>query len=65
MSSKKSSFVQRFNDSEFRRHYIKYKVMVEHRALPSNLLRELPPEIAFEMVVSYEEKNENYLHKKA
>jgi hypothetical protein len=46
------------------RHYVKYKVMVEHRALPSNLLRELPQETAFELSVMYEEENENYLHKK-
>ena len=49
---------------EYRTHYVKYKIYVEHRGLPHKLLKDLPLEIAFELRCLYEKEKEKFYKKK-
>lgn len=46
---------------EYRRHYAKYKAVVEKRSLPRKLLKALPREIAFELERIWLEEREKIL----
>jgi len=58
-------------NEEYRRLYIGYKVMVEHRPIPQSLLRNLPLETArqlqrlyYEVKKSYENRKRTFLQKR-
>jgi len=51
-------------DPNYKLRYVKYKIRVEHRNLPSKLLKNLPKQTAWELKILYEQEKENYIHKK-
>lgn len=47
---------------EYRKQYVRYKVIVEHRGIPRNILKALPYEVAVELEELWEK--ELYAHLK-
>ncbi len=55
---------ERLQDPEYRKHYVKYKVWVEHKRIPPSLLKDLPFDVKVELLNLWNMEWKRYLKKR-